>query len=225
MRLPEARPRSLSPRGLAIAGWIAFAVAGLTFMALAWNVAAHAPIVDLDQRAMDWMQRHRVEWVSTAMVVITHANSLAAIGAWSAAFALVLWRMGERYWIVTLVAAVAGGMVLNGVLKVAYERARPGGDPLVTLHTFSFPSGHTAAATTFYGVLAAFLVSRFHDPGRRVACVAAAILAVATVAFSRVYLGAHYPSDVVAAACAATAWLVVCLATGHAIVRRRMARA
>jgi len=224
MRLPEERPHSLSPRGLAIAGWTAFVLAGLTFIALAWNVAAHAPVVELDAWVMDWMQRHRVDALTGAMVAVTHANSLAAIGAWSAAFALVLWRMRERYWILTLVAAVAGGMVLNGVLKLAYERARPGGDVLVHLSTFSFPSGHTAAATTFYGVLAAFLVSRYGEPWKRTAFVLAAVLAVATVAFSRIYLGAHYPSDVVAAASSATAWLVVCLATGHALVRRRMAR-
>ena len=74
----------------------------------------------------------------------------------------------------------------------------------------------------FYGVLAAFLVSRFHEPRRRAGCVAAAAAAVGLVAFSRIYLGAHYLSDVVAAVCSSTAWLVLCLSGVHALVRRRM---
>jgi hypothetical protein len=116
-------------------------------------------------------------------------------------------------------------MLLNLLLKQAYERLRPRfDDPLVTLDTYSFPSGHTAAAVAFYGVLAAFLVSRFHDARRRAAIVAVAMGAVALVAFSRLYLGAHYLSDVVAAACSSTAWLVLCLAFGHALVRGRLKR-
>jgi membrane-associated phospholipid phosphatase len=77
----------------------------------------------------------------------------------------------------------------------------------------------------FYGVLAAFLVSRFYDPRVRAACVVAAIAAIALVAFSRMYLGAHYLSDVMAAACSSTVWLVLCLSMVHGYVRRRMAAA
>jgi len=220
----EPRPHSLSPRALAIAGWVAFVVAGFAFFTLAWNVAAHDTIVDIDLAVTRWLQAHRVAPLTAMMLAVTHANSLAAIGLWSAAFAAILWRMGERYWILTLVAAVAGGMILNGILKVAYERARPAAESaLVTLSTYSFPSGHTAAATTFYGVLAAFMVTRFNDHTRRAACVAAAGIAIGVVAFSRVYLGAHFMSDVVAAACSALAWLVLCLSTGRALVHRREA--
>jgi uncharacterized membrane protein YdjX (TVP38/TMEM64 family) len=114
-------------------------------------------------------------------------------------------------------------LLLNVILKLAYERLRPKFEtPLVELATYSFPSGHTSAAVAFYGVLAAFLVSRFYDRRRRAACVAGAIAAVALVGFSRIYLGAHYLSDVLAAACAATVWLVLCLAGGHALVRKRL---
>jgi undecaprenyl-diphosphatase len=95
---------------------------------------------------------------------------------------------------------------------------------MVTLNTYSFPSGHTAGATVFYGVLAAYLVSRRREPGLRVAIVAVAILAVVLVAISRMYLGAHYLSDVAAAAASSTAWLAVCLSSIHALVRHRMAK-
>jgi undecaprenyl-diphosphatase len=109
------------------------------------------------------------------------------------------------------------------LLKHAYERARPVFDkPVVELATYSFPSGHTAGAVVFYGVLAAFLVSRFYDRRKRSACVIVAIAVVTLVAFSRLYLGAHYLSDVVAAACASTAWLVLCLSAVHHLVRRNM---
>jgi undecaprenyl-diphosphatase len=217
------RPHSLSPRGLAIAGWSAFLVAGCLFLAIAWNVTAMQGLVALDARVADWLHAHGRPGLIAFLLTVTHLNSLAAIGAWSAVFAAFLARMREWYWMLTLALAVGGAMLLNLALKGAYERLRPRFDePLVELATYSFPSGHTAAAVAFYGVAAAFLVSRFHEPRRRAACVAGAIAAVALVAFSRLYLGAHYLSDVVAAICSSTAWLVLCLAFGHALARKRL---
>ena len=223
MRVHDA-PRSLSPRGIAIAGWGAFLIAGATFMALAWNVAARAPLVELDQAVAAWLRPRRSVAMTHVMLAWTHAHSIAAVSAWSIVFAVILARLRQFYWLLTLALATVGGMLLNVALKYAYERARPGMDEaLVTLHTYSFPSGHTAGATVFYGVLAAYLVSRVHDARVRAAIVTAAIVAIAWVAFSRVYLGAHYMSDVLAATCSSTAWLALCLSGVHALVRRRMA--
>lgn len=223
MQRTEPRPRSLSPRGLAIAGWAAFAVFGALFFTLAWQVSGRAPVVQLDAAVSGWLGRHRTVALNEVMLVITHAHSMLALTTWTLVFALVLARLRERYWILTLFLAVGGGMALNWMLKVAYERARPVFDePLVMLESYSFPSGHTAGATLFYGVLAAFLVSRYYDRSIRARVVAAAIVAVALVAFSRVYLGAHFLSDVVAAVGSSTAWLVLCLSGVHALVRSRM---
>lgn len=230
MRLREAslsrpHPHSLSPRALAIAGWTAFVLAGLLFLLIAWNVSARGALAALDTRVADWLHAHATPLLTGVLLAVTHLNSTFAIGVWSVLFAAALARLRERYWILTLGLAVGGAMLLNLVLKQAYERARPKFEqPLIALETFSFPSGHTAAAVAFYGVLAAFLVSRFYDGRRRAACVGAALAAVALVAFSRLYLGAHYLSDVVAAACSSTAWLVLCLAFGHALVRGRLKR-
>jgi undecaprenyl-diphosphatase len=222
----EPHPPSASPHALALAGWLAFFLAGATFFSLAWDVASAAAIVQVDTRIANWLHAHHVPNLTTLMLVVTHANSTIAMCAWTGLFAWILWRLREPYWIVTLFLAMTGGLALNLMLKQAYERSRPVfEDPVVVLHSFSFPSGHTAGATLFYGVLAAFLVSRFYDHGRRVACVVAAIIAIALVAFSRMYLGAHFLSDVLAAVSSSTAWLVLCLSSVHAVVRRRMRRA
>ncbi|MGQ0652969.1 MAG: phosphatase PAP2 family protein [Betaproteobacteria bacterium] len=118
--------------------------------------------------------------------------STIGIALWSLALAAVLARLREWYWMLTLALAVGGGMLVNLLLKGAYERMRPRFDlPVLELSSYSFPSGHTAAAVTFYGVLAAFLVSRTRERAERAACVAVAVAAVVLVAFSRVYLGAH----------------------------------
>jgi len=220
---PEPRPHSLSPLGLAIAGWLSLLVTGWIFFTLAWDVAHHDDVVVFDAQMAAWLHAHGSARLTEFMLLVTTVNSVAGIAVWTAAFGAVLYRMRERYWLLTLGLAVGGGSLLNVILKHAFARARPHfDDPWVTLTTYSFPSGHTAGATVFYGTLAAFLVSRTNLWHARIACVLAAALMVVLVAFSRMYLGAHYFSDVAAAACSSTAWLVLCLSGVHALVRRRM---
>jgi uncharacterized membrane protein YdjX (TVP38/TMEM64 family)/membrane-associated phospholipid phosphatase len=218
--LARPHPPSLSPRALAIAGWSAFVVAGLVFLAIAWNVTARSALVALDGRLATWLHEHARPAATGFFLAVTHLHSVLPMSAATLVFGLVLARLRQWYWIATLVVAVGGGMLVNLLLKASYERLRPHfNDPLVVLTSYSFPSGHTAGAVLFYGVLAAFLVSRFYDWRRRAACVAGAVFMVVLVAFSRMYLGAHYLSDVVAAACSSTVWLVLCLSGGHALVR------
>ena len=216
-------PPSLSPRLLAIAGWSAFALAGALFLAIAWNVTARSALVALDSRVATWLHGHGSRPLTALLFLVTNLHAPLAITAWSAIFGAYLARLREWYWLATLAASLAGGMLVNTFLKASYERLRPRfDDPLLVLQSFSFPSGHTAGAVLLYGVLAAFLVSRYYDARRRAACVATAIALVALVAFSRMYLGAHYLSDVLAAACSSTVWLVLCLSAGHALVRGRL---
>jgi membrane-associated phospholipid phosphatase len=221
---PAPTAPSLSPRGLAIAGWVALVVAIAAFGTLAWNVEESTRIVQWDATVTGWVTLHRGDFFVAAMTLITQVNSVGGVFVLSAIFAGVLLRMREFYWTLTLALAVGGGALLNVLLKALFERARPQvEDPLLILHSYSFPSGHTAGATLFYGVLAAFLVSRTRNPRLRIAIVALAIVLVLLVALSRVYLGVHYLSDVVAAMCSSTAWLVLCLAGVHRLVRRRLA--
>jgi undecaprenyl-diphosphatase len=108
------------------------------------------------------------------------------------------------------------------LLKSAYHRVRPSfDDPLLTLATYSFPSGHTAGTTLFYGFMAALLVSRVRAWRWRVATVMLAVLMIVLVGLSRMYLGVHYLSDVMAAAAISIAWLALCLTSVDELRRRQ----
>jgi membrane-associated phospholipid phosphatase len=221
----ERHAPSLSPRGLAILGWGALALAGWLFFTIAWDVASHARLVVLDARVAAWLHAHGHPALTTLMLAVSQMNSVAGISIMTLILAAVLARRREWYWLSSVLLSVLGGLALNSLLKQAYQRARPHfDDPLVSLASFSFPSGHTAGATAFYGVLAAYLVSRHFEPRRRIAIIAIAILAVVLVAFSRMYLGAHYLSDVAAAAASSTAWLALCLSAVHALLKSPLRR-
>jgi undecaprenyl-diphosphatase len=119
-----------------------------------------------------------------------------------------------------LLAAVGGAWVLEWVLKPLFAVARPEVFPHLTpAGGFSFPSGHALRGTAAFGYLAALLASR--PSWWRWLLAAVCVLAAVAVCWSRVYLGVHWPTDVIAGALAATAWVTVCLTGRHYAMRQR----
>jgi membrane-associated phospholipid phosphatase len=220
----QPQPPSISRTGLLVTGWSAAVIAFGIFFVLAVDVSTHTDIVVLDAKVAAWLHTHATPETVAFLYAVTTIHSSTGTALLVLAFGAVLVRLKEWYWLLTLALGMGGGMALNVLLKHAYARARPHfDDPFVTEASYSFPSGHTAGATLFYGVVVAFLVAHFFDWRQRTACIAGGVLAVALVAYSRMYLGAHYLSDIIAAVCSSLVWLVLCLSAVHSLVRRRRA--
>jgi undecaprenyl-diphosphatase len=107
-------------------------------------------------------------------------------------------------------------------MKLAFERPRPEfRDVHLTLHTFSFPSGHAMVSIAVYGAVAVVILRRVRTPAARAALIGGVALLVGSIGFSRVYLGAHYVSDVLAGISLGLAWLTLCVLAVTIRERRR----
>lgn len=135
--------------------------------------------------------------------------------------ALALLRARRKLWALGWTVALAGGGILNTVLKAVYARPRPVfADPLLTASGFSFPSGHSMG-TFILGGMAAYLgVLHTQGRARHIAIVAGALTWAVTMGFSRIYLGVHYLTDVLGGFAAGACWLAVCI-SGMEVARRR----
>ncbi|HEX5341841.1 MAG TPA: phosphatase PAP2 family protein [Duganella sp.] len=197
-------------------------VSGYVFHELAEAVMGQEAITVLDVQVAHWFNAHAAEPFTSLMLGVSAVHSVAGMVVLFSVLAAWLWRQRATYWLLALAFSVPGGMMLNVVLKHVFQRARPEfEDPLVTLATYSFPSGHTTAATCFYGLLASYLVIARPAWSVRLGTVAVCGAMVLLVAFSRVYLGAHYVSDVLAAMAESVAWLAVCITAISTLRRRR----
>lgn len=159
--------------------------------------------------------------------VASAMRDVTALGGSMVLIVLVLLILGYlclcgSYRVALLLAiATAGGQGLNLVLKQSFARERPDATlHLVEVRSPSFPSGHSMAASIFYltsGALLARTAPRRREKAYLFGC---ALLLTAGVGFSRVYLGVHYPTDVLAGWCAGAAWAILCLAGADALARR-----
>ncbi len=207
-------------------GLLAMVLCIAMFGQLASDVFSGAPIAQLDQELAVWFNRHAHEAWIPVMLGITHWNHPIGLLLMTAVFVWFLRARAAHYWTAAVLLAVPGGMVVNVLLKYTFQRARPSfEEPLVQLATYSFPSGHTSGATLFYGVLAAYLIVQWRGTGVRLLVLLAACAMVALVAYSRVYVGAHYLSDVLAGVAVGCAWLSICITGISTLRRRRAARA
>jgi len=103
-----------------------------------------------------------------------------------------------------------GAAMLNITLKLTFKRARP--EPFFNLslpETYSFPSGHSLTSAVFFGALAAILTARIKSKRTRTAIWIVSTLMFLTIGFSRIYLGVHHTTDVIAGFAAALIWILV----------------
>jgi undecaprenyl-diphosphatase len=187
------------------------AIAVAAFGLFAFDLTRHGPLTSADAAITSWFHRH-TQWVVTQLLLaITLLHSTYGVCAMAAiAAAWLAWRR-QMQWLAALALIVPGGLVLNALVKHAFQRARPVlVDPLLTLPTYSFPSGHTAGATVWWGFALALLVAHRPRLRWRAAGAITAVLMIALTALSRVYLGVHYLSDVLAAVAEGVAWLALC---------------
>jgi undecaprenyl-diphosphatase len=205
-------------------GIVVLLIASAAFAVIAATVARHDPVLQRDLQVLVWLHTHGNPAFSAFLLAITYLHSLIGISVFTVILGLALAQRHKWYWVLALGLSVGGGMLLNSVLKLIFHRQRPvWDDPILVLTTNSFPSGHAAAATLFYGFLSVYVWAHVQELSLRIACVAASVVMIALVAFSRMYLGVHYLSDVLAAISISTAWLVLCLMGVRAYSNKRRA--
>lgn len=173
----------------------------------------------LDRAVVEGFHSHARENLPLADLarVVTAVGSIWSVALITTVTAVGLIIAGRLRVAAFWVAAVAGCGALGQILKWAFHRPRPVlPDPLVNESTWGFPSGHTLGSVVCFGLLAYLLCSLTLGRRGRLAAVAGAALLATCVGFSRLYLGAHYPSDVLGSFGAGVFWLALVVAADKA---------
>ncbi len=216
--------RRLSPEGyLGLHFTISLCVLLLTatsFFVLADEVGEQDWLVQFDRSLSTSLHEHSTLDAVTIFRSITflgNVSTLAAIGLLVGVGLVV-----SRRWQLLFVWAIAvlGVGFINEFLKNTFQRVRPRlPNPWITASGWSFPSGHAMGSLVVYGMLAYSVGLLVSSRALRVCLVIVTISLVISIGFSRIYLGAHYFSDVIAGYLAASFWLALCIA-GHEVARR-----
>jgi undecaprenyl-diphosphatase len=200
-------------------GLVAMLLCVGVFVLLATGVARGA-LARFDVAILLWMNSFARPVVDGVALEVTSLGSIWVVWLTVLIASGFLWETRHRYSAALLWVAVIGGMVLNRTLKFLFDRPRPDLFEWRTPYAghSSFPSGHTMTATVVYATMA-YLVVRL-EPSRRLRRLTLAAFAVVIllVAASRVYLGVHYPSDVLAGIAIGLAWATLC-ALGIEVLR------
>jgi undecaprenyl-diphosphatase len=171
-----------------------------------------------DDAVLRWIGQYRSPALEPIMLEITFLGTGTVVIAVVAVSAMFLWLTRHQYSAALLLICAVGAVILNNLLKIGFDRPRPqifewGSHALSS----SFPSGHAMSAAAVYGTVA-YLAARLQKRHlHRVLTLMAAGVLIVLIAGTRLYLGVHYPSDVLAGIVIGLAWASFCMATLEAI--------
>jgi undecaprenyl-diphosphatase len=221
-----AHSRAFVPSGylaLHLVLGLALTAAVTVFVVIAEDIVGAGGIVAFDLAFAEALRESSTPAWERFFTGVSWFGTRETLAAAAAVVALLLWRANGALMAVGWIAAQAGGGVLNRVLKETFERTRPEfADPLLAASSWSFPSGHAMGTFILFG-LGCYVLLRDTASWTVAALVVTLSLAWCIVmAFSRLYLGVHFASDVAAGLIAGVAWVAVCASALEVVRRRRL---
>jgi membrane-associated phospholipid phosphatase len=210
-----ARLRTGAPTGFALTTTVlALAASAWSLASLTYSVIHHTGIADDDPRVLAFFTGHRVPWLTSLAKALTWLGSSIVLWPVVVLAGLGLWRW-RRHWLPAVLPAVAlaGAWVGSLLIKGLLDRPRPPvADRLTVVHSWSYPSQHAAQALATWGMLALMLMAGRSARARVLLAVGAALIAF-VVGLTRLYLGAHWMTDVLGGWALAGVWdglLIIC---------------
>jgi len=212
----SARVRRISARGLVLLALAA--LAAIVFVA----VALHVIEGNADATDRAWaiaIHAHQSDVLDAIMITFTTIGSGPCLYTSILLVSALAWQRGFRMLSLILLANALLALLTNVLLKAWFVRQRPHLWDIVTRpESFSFPSGHAMSAMAVYGGIAAVLIGLF--PKHRWWIVTAATIVITGIGLSRIYLGVHWPLDVLAGYAASVPFVVATVHIVHGLVNR-----
>lgn len=200
-------------------------LAAIGFVRLAAAVTGRAAMVRFDLALADALHDAATEGGVNALRVLTGLGSGTTLGILGVVVLVTLLARRQRILAIAWAVAMAGGGILNYGLKSIFERPRPVFlNPFVTAGSWSFPSGHSMSTLIASGMLAYVIIALVPGRSTRYSAILGAVVWTIFIGFSRMYLGVHYFSDVVAGFAAGSVWLAACISGAELVKRRRGVR-
>ena len=199
----------MRPSFAARRGWLVAALlCAAAFAALAVVLSVgDGRLGAFDAAVAGWLRARRTPEATMAAIDLTALGSSALVTLVTLVCCALFALRRDARAVAQIAVASAGAGLLTRLVKAHFERARPADlPPLVQALGYSFPSGHTVMATALYLTFAVLALRVFRRPRERAAVFAIALLVIAIVGATRVYLGVHHPSDVLAGLAVGSAW-------------------
>jgi undecaprenyl-diphosphatase len=178
-----------------------------SFSSIAYLVELEKLIV-FDHYIIKYVQGFESEFLTALMIFFSFIGDTMPVIVITLLSAFFLYRvLHHRREVVLLISTMIGSTLLNVLLKYLFQRTRPDINQIVFEEGFSFPSGHSMAAFSLYGMLTFLLWRHLKTTVGRGLLLTVNGLMIFLIGYSRIYLGVHYPSDVIAAYAASGFWL------------------
>ncbi|PJN89501.1 phosphatase PAP2 family protein [Bacillus sp. mrc49] len=182
-----------------------FALLGFSFMAIAVSANDY---LHFDGEVISFIQGWESPVLTGIMKVFTYIGSTGSMIVLSLFILIFLYKgLKHRVELVLFIAVMAGSPILNAMVKLCFQRTRPDLHRLIEIGGYSFPSGHAMNAMSLYGILTFLLWRHIKVKWGRILLIVMSTSMILTIGISRIYLGVHYPSDIIAGYLAGGFWI------------------
>ena len=223
LALPRWVQEHLLPVLLTIraAGFVLATLALWGFATLAYGILDKESFT-FDKQLLLALRQLHTPLLDIVMLGFTYIGEPITLLALCGGLSIWLLKLGERSQATILVIAGTGAVVLNNLLKILFGRARPLlWERVVDVGRYSFPSGHAMISFVVLGMIGYLLTAKFPQWRRRISSLT--LILVLGIGLSRLYLGVHWPTDILAGYAAGLVWLFACIFSLQVWQERRLA--